>query len=371
MGFLSVGLMIYTAITTLKGCPMIYDTFTFFNEIDLLKIRLEELQGVVDKFVLVESIHTHAYREKPLYFQEYKHEFKDYLDKIVYYLVEDTPPMGKFDRWAIERHQRGCISRALDKCNCSNDDVILISDLDEIPRASKIEMAKNLLLENDFVIFDQKFYIRYLNCIHQDSFCGTVACKYGTLREYGSVNDIRWGWGNARKRSTTQRAGIIAKASDKNYPHILNGGWHFTSFGGYDAALYKSQNYGHKEFDKSLSRGINYISYNIGRSNIQNNKKSASMYKNLEPQVHEDYRNFREIPLNNEENFPVDSDLPEYLKINKRKYMHFFKFAIPYYDGHVEIKFFNRLYYIKMLFNSTWSCLFRLLRNIKNLITSH
>ena len=67
---------------------MIYDCFCFFNELDLLKIRLEELKNVVDKFVLVESTRTFAGRTKPLYFQEYRHEFDEYADKMIYYLVD-------------------------------------------------------------------------------------------------------------------------------------------------------------------------------------------------------------------------------------------------------------------------------------------
>ncbi|NQU73263.1 MAG: hypothetical protein HQ547_00945, partial [Candidatus Omnitrophica bacterium] len=120
---------------------MIYDCFVFFNEIDLLKIRLEELKDSVDKFVLVEAAKTFAKREKPLYFQEYKHEFSEYLDRIVYQMVDDVPKKrltGWGSRWDREAHQRNCISRALMRCNCDDDDIILISDVDEIPRAEEI-----------------------------------------------------------------------------------------------------------------------------------------------------------------------------------------------------------------------------------------
>ena len=68
---------------------MIYDTFIFFNELDLLEIRLNELDKVVDKFVLVESLMTFSGEEKPLYFQLNKNRFKKFLHKINHVVVKD------------------------------------------------------------------------------------------------------------------------------------------------------------------------------------------------------------------------------------------------------------------------------------------
>src|SRR3990167_11062120 len=68
---------------------MIYDTFMFFNELDLLEIRLNELDKVVDKFVLVESPFTYSGKSKPLFFQSNKKRFSKFLHKINYVLIED------------------------------------------------------------------------------------------------------------------------------------------------------------------------------------------------------------------------------------------------------------------------------------------
>ncbi|MEI8350038.1 MAG: hypothetical protein WCI77_07780 [Candidatus Omnitrophota bacterium] len=327
---------------------MIFDTFLFFNEIDLLKIRLEELKNKVDKFVVVEATRTFAFREKPLYFQEYKHEFKEYLDRIVYYLIDDTPPIKLYNRWSIDRYQRDCISKALVRCGCHDNDVILISDADEIPRASKISEAEKLLQDHDFVVFDQKFYVYYLNYIHRDYFCGTVACKYGTLKKLPSIDAVRWGRGAARGLSIEQRAGVVKKYADTRYPHISDGGWHFTSFGGPDSTLYKVQNFAHKELDKSALKGLPYIRHTIGRSNLQNSRVLAQKYRKLQAQTYPHYRDFVEIPLSSDKDFPVDDDLPDYLKSNKEKYKHFFKFIEPYCDSEADIKYFGTLQTIKM-----------------------
>ena len=68
---------------------MIYDCFTFFNELDILEIRLNELNQVVDKFVLVEANRTFTNQKKPLYFQENKTRYQQFLPKIINIIVDD------------------------------------------------------------------------------------------------------------------------------------------------------------------------------------------------------------------------------------------------------------------------------------------
>lgn len=70
---------------------MVYDCFTFFNELDLLEIRLNTLDSVVDRFVLVEANKTFSNMEKPLYFKENEGRFEKFKDKIIHIVVEDFP----------------------------------------------------------------------------------------------------------------------------------------------------------------------------------------------------------------------------------------------------------------------------------------
>lgn len=330
---------------------MIYDCFLFFNELDLLKIRLDELKNKVDKFVLVEATRTFAGRKKPLYFQENKHAFKEYLDRIIYYPVKEYPvPMNDYyRRKRFETFQRNCIKKALWNCDCSDKDTILISDVDEIPRAEKIDEAVDLLENNEFVIFMQRFYVFFLNWPHRDTFCGTVACKYHTLK-YASPDDIRWGIGHGRGMSLKQRAGVISKHADINYPRISNGGWHFSFFGGLDAFLYKTQNYSHVVLDITDEYKLPYIRYSVCRSNLHNNRrfrKQWERYYNLF-QIYPYYRDYVKTAVRYGDPLGTDSSLPQYLRTHINEYKYFFLFSEPYYDSDVKIAVFGKWYKIRI-----------------------
>ena len=70
---------------------MIYDCFMFFNELDVLEIRLNELYHAVDKFILVEATKTHAGKDKTLFFNENKQKFSKFLDKIQHIIIDEYP----------------------------------------------------------------------------------------------------------------------------------------------------------------------------------------------------------------------------------------------------------------------------------------
>ena len=136
---------------------MIYDCFSFFNELDLLEIRLNVLKDVVDKFVLVEAGETHSGKTKPLYFKENESRFAAFRDRIIYVCIERFPDVCTTD-WARENYQRNAIADGLK--GAKDDDVVLVSDLDEIPRPEKIvEFAGRPGVK----VFDQTYYAFYLN----------------------------------------------------------------------------------------------------------------------------------------------------------------------------------------------------------------
>lgn len=84
---------------------MIYDCF--YNELDLLEIRLNVLNDVVDKFVLCESTKTHSGEEKKLYFEDNKKRFSKFLPKIIH--IIDTPDKTYSSSWGYENHQRNSL----------------------------------------------------------------------------------------------------------------------------------------------------------------------------------------------------------------------------------------------------------------------
>ena len=109
---------------------MIYDCFTFFNELDLLEIRLNVLNDVVDRFVLVEAGQTHTGKPKRLLYEENKLRYSKFADKIIHVRIDSFP--SGHDAWWNENYQRNAIMQGL-KC-AKDDDIVMISDLDEIPR---------------------------------------------------------------------------------------------------------------------------------------------------------------------------------------------------------------------------------------------
>ena len=142
---------------------MTYDCFTFFNELDLLEIRLNVLKDVVDRFVICEAPWTHTGMPKTLIFEANKPRFAEFLDRIVYIVANDPPPMpADFTKrqcaWVRENHQRNELARGL--ANAHADDTILISDLDEIPDPDMVRKVKGL---DGVTRFGMRFYNFYLN----------------------------------------------------------------------------------------------------------------------------------------------------------------------------------------------------------------
>ena len=90
---------------------MIFDCFTFNDELELLEIRLNVLKDVVDRFVLVEATKTFTNKSKPLIYEENKDRFKEFADKIIHIVVDDFPDDD--NPWARENWQRNKIMEGL------------------------------------------------------------------------------------------------------------------------------------------------------------------------------------------------------------------------------------------------------------------
>ncbi len=196
-----------------------YDCFPFFNELELLKIRLGELDDTVDYFVLVESIETQRGAPKKLYFEENKHLFSDYLEKIIHIAVRETHP--EFSIWEREHFQRDCILRGLTKCN--DKDIILISDLDEIPKKSCLREAKRLLKKEKeeaitFRMPDHRFYL------NRKMRTASIFCTVGTT--YKNL-----------KKTTPQ----FFRSRNTKWYALYDAGWHFSYMGGRERVRKKLQ----------------------------------------------------------------------------------------------------------------------------------
>lgn len=286
----------------------IYDAFLFFNELELLELRMNILNDVVDHFVIVESTKTFSSKDKQLFFGENKHLFDKFKDKIIHIIINDTPsnfskinyidsPKSEEDlltnkilkyvdespgwehsnplhtQWGVETFQRESIIRGLTKCD--DDDIIVISDVDEIP--NPIELIK--LKESPELVsnFTQDMYYYYLNMLKERNWSGPKACSWNKLKTI-SLNSLR------QNKHTTNT--------------ITNGGWHFSFMGGESKIIEKLEAYAHQEFNTP------YYKQNV-KNNIDSN--NDPFFRGGLTQV------------------PIDETYPKYLLENIEKYSHMIK----------------------------------------------
>src|SRR5271165_6733613 len=152
----------------------IFDCFTFFNEVELLELRLEETWDAVDLYVIAESELTFTGQKKPLYYLEHADRFRPYRDKIIHLVINDVPNSNNpFDR---EHFQRNAVVRGLTAAK--DDDFIMISDVDELIRQDSIRAAQAL---GGYVVFSIPMYQFYFNL--QERPIGWTAA-YGFTRKY-------------------------------------------------------------------------------------------------------------------------------------------------------------------------------------------
>lgn len=248
---------------------MITDAFMFFNELELLEIRLHELSSVVDRFVLVEARETFSFRPKPLYYYENRERFRQFWDRIDHRVIDRFP--NRSEPWEAERTQREWALTAFGEGD--PDDLFICSDLDEIPRASAITPD---IARQGPVVLEQPQYYLYLNCLNLDD---PPLKKALVVRR----RDL--------KRSLTEFRAL-------QLPSIPNGGWHFSYLGGLSRVRTKMAAYSHQEL-------------NIGHYTSQRNYERALRAGRLH--YNSKYR-IREVP--------IDSSFPEHVRNHPERFQH-------------------------------------------------
>ena len=229
----------------------IIDCFTFYNEMDLLFYRLTLLYDFVDYFIIVESNYTHAGNKKILYFQENKNLFKRFENKIIH-IVVDLPYIYpnidylKEEQWKNENYQRNCINLGIEKITLKNDDLIIISDLDEIVNPEILLKLKNNLFEIKSGGFNllQDMYYYNLNTKHDDKW---LLSKIVTYEKYIT--------------STPQEIRMNNK-----FPFLKNSGWHLSYFGNKEFIKNKLKEFSHQEYNFDLYTNEENIEYKINNN---------------------------------------------------------------------------------------------------------
>ncbi|HET9055587.1 MAG TPA: hypothetical protein VFN30_01950 [Chitinophagaceae bacterium] len=216
----------------------IFDCFTFFNELDLLELRIKLLDNVVDYFVVVESNLTHTGKEKPYYFETAKERFSKWNKKIIYIPITQSVEGLVFEdniisytptstAWQLENYQRNSLS-AINHL-VSDNDKVLVGDLDEIPNPF---ILKKLQLPEEPLVFSMLFHYYFLNC--------------------QNVGEERW-WGGSvisNGKFYKQTAPQTLRDNRNQYKRIKKAGWHFSYLGGIEKIKYKIQSFAHTEYNK-------------------------------------------------------------------------------------------------------------------------
>jgi hypothetical protein len=210
----------------------VYDCFPFFNELDVLEIRLQELWDVVDVFVLAESNLSHSGKPKEYIYENNKERFAKYASKIRRIQVDDMPDTK--DSWVREKYQRWSTGKGL--TDVSPEDLIIVSDVDEIPRAEAITMIKE----------DENVWARYILTIPMFQY----KINYMKIRDIVKQPNIMVCRAEYFTNSQQEREYTfpwIQKPEDLVF--IDHAGWHFTYFGDNTHAITKIQNFAHTETD--------------------------------------------------------------------------------------------------------------------------
>ena len=201
---------------------MVYDCFVFFNELDLLEIRLNTLGAHVDRFVLVESDLTFSGNKKPCHYLENRSRYDAFADKIIHI----RSVLSGFDpeaHWQREYKQRNDIMLGL--LDAKDDDLIIISDVDEIWKA---QSCRGKLCSHPNV-FSQTSYRWKLNIQTDQEWFGSYIMQYRDL-----------------KNSSPQNYRLVRHSMLV----IKNGGWHFSWLSeGYADKIDKLEAFSHQELN--------------------------------------------------------------------------------------------------------------------------
>jgi hypothetical protein len=204
---------------------VILDCFSFFNELDLLELRLRELDGFVDEFIAVQGEETHAGVSKPMYLDPDAPRWKPWDKRLRSVTVPRLPHAA--DRWEREREMRHVKKGAL--AEYQPDDLVILSCVDEIPDTALLAGTAAQITTDVWAGFIPTCYYYYLNLRCERALPGIQWARVSTVRKYGADH-----LEHLYKR-----------------PPIgpIPGGWHFSYLGGVEAIRTKLESFAHAEYD--------------------------------------------------------------------------------------------------------------------------
>ena len=260
---------------------MLYDCFTYFNEDLILDVRLNILSDKVDYFVIIEGSRTHSGKSKKKNFDIKK--FSKFKNKIKYFFIKDMPE--KLSPWELENFQRNQILLGLKRAQ--KNDLILISDCDEIPNLDVIRNIKNL--DNDIFVFEQKFFYYKFNLFNTQAnpWYGTKLFSYKFLEKF-TPQEIR--------NYKAKQYPFWRIDKPKNLKIINKGGWHFSFLNSVKNIKLKLESFAHTEFNKDIFTNEKILKKKI--DNYQDLFKENTFLKRVKID-----NSFPEYIIKNKENF--------------------------------------------------------------------
>ena len=235
----------------------IYDCFMYYDEDLLLDLRLNFLDKFVKKFVISEATYTHNGNKKKLKFDI--NNYRKFKDKIIYIVVDEQPnnilkfvenePKHKrgekliLNGMARDYFQRENLVKGL--TDLSGEDLVLISDLDEIPNLQELNFSE---VKNNILIFEQKmFYYKFNLYYDQFKWQGTKGTKFKNFLSPQWLRNIK-----GKKYSRWRIDTYFSKKKYSNLSFVENGGWHFTCLKTPEELEKKLTNFAHHyEFEES------------------------------------------------------------------------------------------------------------------------
>ena len=258
----------------------------YFDDDLVLDIRLNTLNEHVNRFVIVEATLDHAGNSKKLNFNIEK--FNKFKNKINYIVVEDLPKnVDDFKKnWhpahMRDQFQRNALERGYKDFN--DEDLIMISDIDEIPNPKKISEFK---VQNKYACFIQKNFQAKINRLNitEEKWPGTKICQKKNLKSPQWLRDIK-----------TKKRKIWQIYKEKEPQIILDGGWHFSFLKDFNLIKKKIKSFAHQEFNNEFFTDINQIEKRIN--------SGADIFE----------RKYEYKKIN------IDSQFPDYILRNKIKF---------------------------------------------------
>lgn len=264
----------------------VFDCFCFLNEIDLLEVRLHELKDIVDTFVIVEANVTGSGRDKEFILKNHIKNYDSFSIEIVELDLQPHKEKISSDQHLLMYLQREGMKDALLRVNAEDSDIVIFSDLDEIPKAKTLSSVISGAGDGEWVkVLQCRGYYWYCNTPitsppnHVWFNCPLVS-RYGSFKD----RDLR-----------------SYRDSKDSFPSVADGGWHFSHVGTVE----------HKQKKMLASSHTEYM---------------ADKYTSLD---NIKYRSENLIDPYNRGGYSIsdknDYDLPEHIQKNKQKFAHLIK----------------------------------------------